>query len=136
MEASCKQFRKRNAILSCLRRSHEHPSAEWVYTQLKPQYPDLSLATVYRNLSLFKQQGLIASLGTVGGVERFDGNTAPHVHFVCNCCGRVTDLPGVPLPENLYPQAEAETGGAVAGCSLTFTGACRSCHIKQVGGES
>ena len=51
MEATTKRFRKREAILACLRDTTAHPSAEWVYEQLKPQIPDLSLGTVYRNLS-------------------------------------------------------------------------------------
>ena len=99
MERTAKHFRKRDAILSCLRQTTVHPSAEWVYNQLKPEYSDLSLGTVYRNLALFKEQGLITSLGTVNGVERFDGNTCPHVHFVCNGCDAVIDLPQIQAPE-------------------------------------
>ena len=89
MEQTVKRFRKRDAILTCLRQTVVHPSADWVFAQLKPEIPDLSLGTVYRNLALFKEQGLIMSLGTVNGVERFDGNTEPHVHFICTECGKV-----------------------------------------------
>ena len=53
METASKHFRKRDAILNCLRQTDVHPSAEWVHAQLKPEYPDLSLGTVYRNLALF-----------------------------------------------------------------------------------
>ena len=79
-----KQFRKRNAILACLRGTTCHPSAEKLYQMLQQEHPDISLATVYRNLALFKSQGLIASVATVDGVERFDGNIEPHVHFICS----------------------------------------------------
>lgn len=72
-----KHSRKRDAILACLRSTTCHPTAEWVYQQLKPAIPDLSLGTVYRNLSMFKDEGLVISVGTVGGLERFDGNTSP-----------------------------------------------------------
>ena len=51
---SAKQFRKRNAILACLRASKAHPSAETLYQILQKEQPDISLATVYRNLALFK----------------------------------------------------------------------------------
>ena len=78
-----KRSRKRDAILACVRATTCHPSAEWVYQRLKPTIPDLSLGTVYRNLSMFKDEGLVISVGTVGGLERFDGNTKPHTHFVC-----------------------------------------------------
>ena len=70
MEPRSKHFRKRDAILNYLRHTTEHPSAETVYAALKAEIPDLSLGTVYRNLSLFKEQGLIISLGSVNGVER------------------------------------------------------------------
>lgn len=136
METTTKQFRKRNAILACLRQSDQHPSAESIYAQLKPEYPDLSLGTVYRNLSLFKQQGLAVSLGTINGVERFDGVTTPHVHFVCTRCGSVRDLPGVQAPEALCSAAVAGCGGCVHGCQLTFSGLCQKCCTQnQKGGE-
>ena len=51
-----KHSKKRDAILECVRSTTAHPSAEWIYAQLKPQIPDLSLGTVYRNLAAFKQE--------------------------------------------------------------------------------
>ena len=127
MEYSSKHFRKRDAILTCLRQTKAHPSADWVYNQLKPSIPDLSLGTVYRNLALFKEQGLINSLGTVKGVERFDGDTHSHVHFVCTGCGTVTDLHGMRIPEELNAAAAREADAAVDQCHLTFHGRCRTC---------
>ena len=128
MERQAKHFRKRDAILTCVRCTDVHPSAEWVYTQLKSEYPDISLGTVYRNLSLFKEQGTIASLGTVKGVERFDGNTEPHVHYICTGCGRVLDLAGIQVPEELKGAAARDTGGRVDGVQLSFTGICENCN--------
>ena len=127
MEGKTKHFRKRDAILTCLRQTTVHPSAEWIFTQLKPDIPDLSMGTVYRNLTLFKEQGVIASVGTVKGVERFDGNTEPHVHFVCTECGSVLDLGTISVPEELKRKAATETGGQVGTCQLSFTGICMEC---------
>lgn len=127
MEEKGKQFRKRNAILTCLRASHEHPSAEMIHSDLRQEHPDISLATIYRNLAMFKSQGIIASLGTVAGVERFDGNTEPHVHFICTQCARVQDLPGVVAPQTLCAAAAKDAGGEVSACQLTFTGTCSNC---------
>ena len=128
MERTAKHFRKRDAILTCLRQTDVHPSADWVYAQLKPQIPDLSLGTVYRNLSRFREQGQIISLGTVKGVERFDGNTAPHVHFICSDCGCVLDLEGIAVPDELRSAVSQNSGASVTGCSLTFTGVCMNCQ--------
>ena len=101
MERTSKHFRKRDAILQCVRSTTTHPSAEWVFENVRHEVPNISLATVYRNLALFKDQGLIVSLGTVKGVERFDGNTDPHVHFICAGCGAILDLPEISVPEEL-----------------------------------
>ncbi len=131
MERTAKHFRKRDAILTCLRGTTTHPSAEWVYQQMKAEDSDISLATVYRNLALFKKQGLISSLGIVGGVERFDGNTLPHVHYVCTCCGQVLDLEGIAVPAELNSAAARCSGGEVTGCRLSFTGICGQCQQEN-----
>ena len=131
MELSTKQFRKRNAILECLRNTHAHPSAEALFQMLQKEHPDISLATVYRNLTLFKNQGLIQSLGTVNGIERFDGNTQPHVHFICGSCESVLDLPELDPPESLRSAAAKATGGEVSGCQLIFTGTCQDCLSQE-----
>ena len=127
METKTKQFRKRSAILQCLRSTHTHPSAEMLHQMLQAEHPDISLATVYRNLALFKNQGIIQSLGTVGGIERFDANTEPHVHFICTRCCSVTDLPQITVPQQLQSTVESTTGGRVAECQLSFSGICQSC---------
>ena len=131
MEPRSKHFKKREAILNCLRSTNTHPTAEWVYAQLKTEYPDISLGTVYRNLALFKEQGEIVSLGTVNGVERFDGNVKPHVHFICCRCGAIQDLPDLRIPEELNVAAERSSGGRIAGCHLTFTGTCMACQNSK-----
>jgi Fur family peroxide stress response transcriptional regulator len=84
---------KRDAILNALRKTTVHPGAQWVYNRLKPSIPDLSLGTVYRNLNLFREEGLAVLLGTVNGEERFDGVTEPHPHLVCRRCRAVEDIP-------------------------------------------
>lgn len=130
MDKTVKQFRKRNAILAYLRETTEHPSAEMVYNHLKPEYPDLSLGTVYRNLAKFKEEGEIMSIGAVNGVERFDGNTMPHVHFVCTGCEAVADLPQIKVPEALNREVTSQTGGHIDMCQLTFVGQCGQCINK------
>jgi len=131
MEPSTKQFRKRNAILAYLRMTNAHPSAETIFTDLKAQIPDLSMGTVYRNLNLFKQQGLVNSVATVNGVERFDGITDSHVHFICAGCNAVLDLMDLQIPETLQEAAAQCSGGRVDECQLSFNGLCRECLTNQ-----
>ena len=132
MTQATKQFRKRNAILSYLQSTKSHPSADMVYAALKPEIPDLSLGTVYRNLAMFRQQGSVASLGTVNGVERFDGNTQPHVHFICTGCSAVVDMPQLQVPVQMIHAVQDRIGGMVEDCQLSFSGLCRNCTAQQV----
>ena len=131
MEATSKNFRKRNAILSYMQDKVTHPSAETIYTDLKQQIPDLSMATVYRNLTKFRQECLIQCVATVKGVERYDANTDPHVHFICRHCDAVIDLHEMQIPSQLINQAKEITGGQVDSCILSFTGLCRDCLNKE-----
>ena len=127
MEATSKNFRKRNAILSYLQSKVTHPSAETIYADLKQEIPDLSMGTVYRNLNLFKQQGLVVSVATVKGVERYDANTSSHVHFICDGCDDVVDLHQMKIPASLSEEVENAIGCKVGTCNLSFTGTCREC---------
>ena len=131
MPTGTKHFRKRDAILDCLRQTKAHPSAETLFTQLKPQIPDLAMGTVYRNLTLFKKQGVISSVATVNGVERFDANTTPHVHFICTHCDAIIDLDEMQVPATLSSAAACCCGGQVSGCQLSFTGLCRECQKER-----
>ena len=127
MENTGKQFRKRNAILACLRQSEAHPSAEEIYHSLQKEHSDISLASVYRNLKLFKDEGLIVSLGSVNGVERLDGRVEPHVHFACTSCGAVMDVPDVEVPESVSRGAAKSLGCRVENTRLVMTGICKNC---------
>ena len=126
MEQTGKQFRKRTAILTCLRQSKAHPSAEDIYHSLQQEHSDISLASVYRNIKLFKDEGLIISLGTVNGVERLDGRVDPHVHFACSACGAVLDV-----PLSIARSTEASLHCRVDDTRLVMTGICEKCLQKS-----
>ena len=126
MKKVTKQFKKRNAILTCLQQTDAHPSAEMVHEMLYEEHPDISLATIYRNLAKFKAEGTVVSVATVKGVERFDAHTDPHVHFICTGCDAVIDMPEIAPPNSLG--SDARDGFRVDGCQLTFTGLCAGCN--------
>lgn len=116
------------AILNTLRETDRHPTAEWVYAQLRPKYPNLSLGTVYRNLKLFCETGKAVSVGVINGQEHFDGQTAPHAHFVCEKCGAVLDVAEEAFrPEELLRQLP-DMGWKAHSASLVFRGVCKECR--------
>lgn len=131
MERTVRYSKKREAILAAIQGTSCHPSAEWIYQRLKPRHPDLSLGTVYRNLSFFLEHGLVQSVGVVQGQERFDGVLTPHGHFICNCCGSVLDLPEISLDRNLGQAVSRQYGLTVQRHELTFYGLCSSCTNQQ-----
>ena len=126
-----KHSKKRDAILNCMRGTTCHPTAEWVYQQLKPQFPDLSLGTVYRNLAAFKAEGVIDSVGVVNGLERYDGNTIPHAHIVCESCSAVLDAETIELPDELLAHVQQDTGCEIRRYQISFTGVCPNCLQKH-----
>ncbi|HIR47271.1 MAG TPA: transcriptional repressor [Candidatus Caccousia avicola] len=130
MERRQNYSRKREAILKIVQGTKVHPSAEWVYHELKPSYPDLSLGTVYRNLSQFKNDGVIVSVGTVNGQERFDGATYPHSHFVCDKCGCVLDVEDSSCGSACAEISE-RYGVTAERCDVVFRGTCAACEKKE-----
>ena len=87
-----KHSRQRECIKEFLADRFDHPTAETIYLNVKKEFPNISLGTVYRNLSLLTNQGLIRKLSTGIGPDRFDGNTSQHYHVLCTECGSVLDL--------------------------------------------
>ena len=124
-----KRSRKRDALLHKIRSTTCHPSAVWIYEEVRKDIPDLSLGTVYRNLSVFKDEGLIVSVGTVNGQERFDGNTSEHTHFICLDCGAVVDI-DADVDPGLGETVSRENNLDVFFKQLTFYGKCGECRAK------
>ncbi len=83
-----KYSRQRESILQYLRSATCHPTAEDIYHHIQTDNPNISLGTVYRNLTLLSDLGQIQKISTLDGPDRFDGNFLPHYHFVCREIGR------------------------------------------------
>lgn len=124
--AGMKYSRQRQAILEYLNSTTEHPTADTVYAKVREQYPNISLGTVYRNLSLLSAEGEILRLSCGDGSDRFDGNPKPHYHFHCSCCKRVLDLPMESL-RHIDTLAAAHFDGIIEGHTVLFYGICAEC---------
>ena len=118
---------QRVRIYQAVQSSMEHPSAQMVYDALRPEMPRLSLGTVYRNLHQMAQEGRLRELE--GPVARFDAVLPPHTHIRCVRCGQAADL-AVPYDPALDREA-GESGWAVNGHDLVFSGLCPACRTEQ-----
>ena len=119
--------KKRDAILEKLRSTDCHPSADWLLQELREDYPDMSLATVYRNLALFKEEGDAISVGVVDGKERFDGQTHSHAHFVCRNCNAVHDIDLEEGQVELSKQVKEFKNYQIQHLECTAYGLCDKC---------
>ena len=125
-----KKTRQKEAILRVLRSTTSHPTAEWVYGEVKKEIPNISLGTVYRNLRLLSERGEISELAFNGGPSRFDGRTDNHCHFVCEKCGQVFDV-DEPVHNELNEDVANKTGFKVSNYRLEFFGICKKCQPKK-----
>ena len=94
MEAKNKlrMTKQRQVILEELRKVKTHPTADDMYQMLRKKMPKISLGTVYRNLEILSESGIIQKLDVGGTQKRFDGDISIHSHVRCVDCGRVGDI--------------------------------------------
>lgn len=118
--------RQREALLELLRSTKSHPDAEWLYTGLRKEYPNISLGTVYRNLRQLTDAGEINELSD-GTASHFDGDISPHYHMKCICCRGIYDIP----KGNVSITVKTEDGFQIDGISLMLNGVCRNCQKKN-----
>jgi Fe2+/Zn2+ uptake regulation proteins len=128
--ATIKFSRQRESIKEYLSNTTSHPTADTVYTKLREIYPNISLGTVYRNLNFLVEQGEIMKLSCGDGCDRFDGNPAPHYHFICTRCNRVDDLEMESI-EHINIIARASYNGDIKGHIAYFYGVCPDCKEKM-----
>ncbi len=123
--AALKYSRQREAIKSYLCGREDHPTADMIYTGIRGDFPNISLGTVYRNLSLLVELGEIRKI-TSDGADRFDARTAPHNHFICRKCGRVMDVM-IPVEDPVKRVNRDWNQGEVEECRMEFYGICSQC---------
>lgn len=126
-----KYSRQRESIKNFLSDRCDHPTAEIIYENIRKEYPNISLGTVYRNLSLLAELGEIKKISTDSGPDRFDGNIRPHYHFFCRNCGGVFDI-NMESINHINTIADASFHGSVEGHITHFYGLCAEClHNKD-----
>ena len=125
-----KYSRQRQVIKDFLMTRKDHPTADVVYMNVRREYPNISLGTVYRNLSLLTDLGEIKRLQVGDGVDHYDADTSKHYHVVCIECGSVTDVK-VNNIDHITDSANADFDGEIRGHVTYFYGVCGDCHKKK-----
>ena len=129
-QAIYRQSKQRERILYLLRSTTTHPTADWLYDNLKKEFPNLSLGTIYRNLTILIEQGLVRKIRFGSTFDRFEANITPHYHLICEQCGKMQDF-DMPVDMELNDKASQFTDFKVQRHKLEFYGICKSCSEKQ-----
>ena len=129
-DTALRMTKQRQVILEELRSVTSHPTADDMYDMVRRRLPNVSLGTVYRNLEILAETGVVQKLDIGGTKKRFDGNVAIHYHLRCEACGRVDDVhmdTGVDLEE----VAAMVTDYTILRHRLEFIGICPGCQQKR-----
>ena len=122
--------RQRERILDLLHVTAEHPTAAWIFETLRPELRGLSLGTVYRNLEILASEGMIDAVPSADGPTRYDGNTSPHHHFLCEECGRIEDIE-LRLPPGLTDRVRRRYRVSPTHFRIDFYGSCQACTNRN-----
>ena len=119
--------KQKDIILRALEEHCIHPTAEELYKYIHEEHADIGVATVYRNLNKFAEKGIIRKIIGLDGASHFDSCMEPHFHFICDCCGRIYDIP-MNISSDLIAKAEEFTDCKISSMEITFKGLCRQCE--------
>ena len=126
-----KYSRQREIIINCLKNRYDHPSANMVYDSVREEIPNISLGTVYRNLTKLAEDGTIQRIAINNSADRFDWNEESHYHFRCEECDSLIDLDFKPdSQDTILSTIEGEVP-QVNSYQLIFSGICCDCLKKK-----
>jgi Fe2+ or Zn2+ uptake regulation protein len=119
--------KQRRIILEELKKVKTHPKADEIFFMVRKRIPNISLATVYRNLKILKDRGKIMELTYGSESSRFDGNPSPHLHFFCNSCKKVFDIEQIDFKFDVAKLRKK--GFKVFGHRTEFFGLYKNCRV-------
>lgn len=123
---------QRENIKTGLKKFCTHPSAEELYSRLKPENPTLSLATVYRNLNYLAKKGEIKRIDGLSDQIHYDHNTHEHFHIICTDCGKIMDLPSE-MSQGVKKVLDNQDKFEITSYDIVVKGICHECKSLMKG---
>lgn len=121
---------QRQIILEELGKVTSHPTANEVYDMVRRRLPRIGLGTVYRNLELMADSGIILKLEVGGTQKRFDATVEPHYHIRCSSCGKVNDIE-MSVQDHINQVAAKASNYKILGHHIEFSGICLECRTED-----
>ena len=132
-QRGCRLTSHRLALARLLSVSEGHPNASQLYDTLRPQFPTISLATIYKTLTLLKEEGEVLEID-LHSDSHYDGNKPyPHPHLICSRCHTILDGDSVRSLTALNQEIEQTYGFHISRYQLVFYGVCQSCLQAERG---
>ncbi|WP_010097149.1 peroxide-responsive transcriptional repressor PerR [Ornithinibacillus scapharcae] len=121
---------QRHAVLDYLMNAVIHPTADEIYKALEGKFPNMSVATVYNNLRVLRENGLVRELTYGDSSSRFECNFSDHYHIICESCGKIVDF-HYPSLDEVESLAQKVTGFEVSHHRMEVYGTCESCQQQE-----
>jgi len=121
--------KQRRVVFETIRGTLSHPTADWIFERVRTTLPKISLGTVYRNLSVLKDEGMVREIYGSDRRAHYDAVTTKHAHFICSDCGSISDVHN--LPECDWRAAKELVGCEVTEQRIEFVGVCPRCQHRS-----
>lgn len=122
---------QRQVIYEAVVDSHEHPTPELIYEQVRQRIPSISLGTVYKNIKTFLDSGVLKEVTLHHGSLRLESNMTPHHHLVCSSCKAIFDIEQNAVKPVRLPTSELPAGFSIEQCRVEFVGVCKKCQAAR-----
>jgi Fur family peroxide stress response transcriptional regulator len=129
-ESGFKLTPQRLSIARYLEGNTSHPTAARIYEDLKPDFPSMSMATVYNTLNMMTELGLVKEYNLHKDQVHFDPDTNPHYHFCCTQCQAIIDIPETTAIKS-FKNFELQTNNRVDHVSMVLSGVCKNCLEQE-----
>ena len=120
---------QRALVLKAVQSLHNHPTSADVYEVVRERHPNISRATVYRNLGVLANRGEVLRVEVPNGADRYDFLNKPHYHAKCRVCGGVFDI-DMPYQHDIASYVSDAHGFAIEHHEIIFDGVCAECQAK------
>lgn len=121
-----RETKQRRVIYETVKNTYSHPTADWIFEQVRQKLPKVSLGTVYRNLNVLKEEGLIHEIYGNDRRAHYDADLSSHAHFICEVCDRIIDVRDA-TPVDWRPLKDL-VGCEVRDQRIVFAGRCAGCR--------
>ncbi|MBN2443191.1 MAG: transcriptional repressor [Spirochaetales bacterium] len=130
MKVMRRNSKQRNRIYELIKSNYRHPTAQWIYDQLRKEFSSMSMGNVYRNINILIEEGLIITQDFGDGIVHYDAVIVPHYHFICKKCNAITDF-SLPVQDTITKLAQKETKNIISGHTIQFFGTCEKCTSNK-----